>query len=41
MGETNRRNLFLPATSLALKRYEKMVEKGLGESGVHTLGEMY
>ena len=33
MGEANRRNLFLPAASLALELYKKMVEKGLGESG--------
>jgi 3-hydroxyisobutyrate dehydrogenase len=41
MGEANRRNLFLPAASLALELYKKMVEKGLGESGVHALGEVY
>jgi 3-hydroxyisobutyrate dehydrogenase len=41
VGEANRRNLFLPAASLALELYKKMVEKGLGELGIHALGEVY
>ena len=41
MGEANRWNLFLPAASLALELYKKMVEKGLGELGIHALAEVY
>lgn len=41
MEYANRMSLFLPATSLALELYKKMVEKGLGELGIHGLGEVY
>ncbi len=41
VGVANRRSLFLPAASLALELYKKMVEKGLGELGIHALGEVY
>jgi len=41
MEHANRLSLFLPAASLALELYKKMVEKGLGELGIHALGEVY
>jgi len=41
MEYANRMSLFLPATSVALELYKKMVEKGLGELGIHALGESY
>lgn len=37
----HRANLPMPATALALELYKKMVEKGLGELGIHALGEVY
>ncbi|MEM1734092.1 NAD(P)-dependent oxidoreductase [Pyrobaculum aerophilum] len=41
MELANRASLSLPATALALELYKKMVEKGLGELGIHALGEIY
>jgi 3-hydroxyisobutyrate dehydrogenase len=41
MELANRLSLFLPATSLALELYKKMVEKGLGKLGIHALGDVY
>lgn len=37
----HRMNLFVPGASLALELYKKMVERGLGELGIHALGEIY
>ncbi|ABP49851.1 MULTISPECIES: NAD(P)-dependent oxidoreductase [Pyrobaculum] len=37
----HRANLPMPATALALELYKKMVERGLGELGIHALGEVY
>lgn len=41
MEIAHRKNLSLPASALALELYKKMVEKGLGELGIHALGEIY
>ncbi|MGC9051086.1 NAD(P)-dependent oxidoreductase [Pyrobaculum sp.] len=41
MEFANKTNLPLPATALALELYKKMVERGLGELGIHALGEIY
>jgi 3-hydroxyisobutyrate dehydrogenase len=41
MEFANKTNLTLPATALALELYKKMVERGLGELGIHALGEIY
>ncbi|MGC9119337.1 MAG: NAD(P)-dependent oxidoreductase [Thermoproteus sp.] len=41
MEIANRKSLSLPASALALELYKKMVEKGLGELGIHALGKAY
>jgi 3-hydroxyisobutyrate dehydrogenase len=41
MEIANRKGLSLPASALALELYKRMVEKGLGELGIHALGKSY
>lgn len=41
MELAHRANLSMPATALALELYKRMVEKGMGELGIHALGEAY
>ncbi|MEM1598796.1 MAG: NAD(P)-dependent oxidoreductase [Pyrobaculum sp.] len=41
MELAHRLGLSMPGSALALELYKKMVEKGLGELGIHALGEIY
>jgi len=41
MEIANRKGLSLPASALALELYKRMVEKELGELGIHALGKSY
>lgn len=39
--QAHRPSLSMPGAALALELYKKMVERGLGELGIHVLGEIY
>lgn len=41
MEAAHKANLSMPAAALALELYKRMVEKGMGELGIHALGEAY
>ncbi|ABL88429.1 6-phosphogluconate dehydrogenase, NAD-binding protein [Pyrobaculum islandicum DSM 4184] len=41
MEIANKLNISLPGAALALELYKKMVERGLGELGIHALSEIY